>query len=217
MNIIKILVEGQTEIIFVKEVVKPYLYEKGVSIKPFLFQEGGGIPKYSRSQKQIMNTIKSDPSCICATMVDFYGLPKDWPGRRDADSCRGYLNKAAMVENALFTDICIQLGSSFDSSRFIPYVQMYEFEALLFSDTTVWADEKISGQLEEIKQSFSCPEEINDNYQTCPSRRIKQYIESYVKTVDGITAAKKIGLVKMRAACPHFNGWITQLESLGNQ
>jgi len=97
---------------------------------------------------------------------------------------------------------------------------MHEFEALLFSDTSILAESagetKVSTQLKHVLQSFSCPEEINDNYQTCPSRRIKQHIANYVKTVDGIIAARKIGLLKMRQKCPRFNEWVTKLENLGN-
>ena len=219
MSSVKILVEGPTEVLFVKEVLKPYFFNKGIYVKPFLLQEGGGVPKYPRSQKEILATINSDPSCYCTTFVDFYGLPKDWPGRRDSDSYMSYLDKAAKVEKALSANICERLGPSFNRSRFIPYIQMHEFEALLFSNTSILAanNSRIFGQLELILQSFSCPEEINDDYNTCPSRRIKQHIGDYVKTVDGITAAKKIGLAGMRKECPHFNGWITKLESIGNQ
>jgi hypothetical protein len=152
-------------------------------------------------------------------LVDFYGLPKDWPRRKDANSRRAYLEKASTVEKASFTDICAQFGSSINRSRFVPYVQMHEFEALLFSDTSILAasNSSVSAQLERVLQSFSCPEEINDNYDTCPSRRIEQHIEKYVKTVDGIIAARKIGLRKMRQECPHFNEWIAKLEDIGNQ
>jgi hypothetical protein len=219
MSNIKILVEGPTEILFVKDMLKPYLYEKGISVKPFLFQEGGGVPKYPRSQKQILNTIKSDRSCFCTMLVDFYGLPKDWPGRIESQSCRNYQDKALKVEQAISENIVAQMGDSWNPAQFIPYVQMHEFEALLFSDISVLAADnlRISMQLACILGSFSCPEEINDNYETCPSRRIKQHIENYVKTVDGIIAAHKIGLTKIRRECPHFNEWITKLEDIGNQ
>jgi hypothetical protein len=219
MSIIKILVEGPTEILFINEVMKPHFHQRGKYIKPFLFQVEGGVPKYSISQKQILNTIKSDRSCFCTTMVDFYGMPKDWPGRKDSDSCETYLDKASTVENKLLKDIAIQMGDSWNPAQFIPYVQMHEFEALLFSETSILAASnlKVSKQLENILQSFSSPEEINDNYDTCPSRRIKQHIESYVKTVDGIIAANKIGLLTMRQKCPHFNEWITKLENLGDR
>ena len=221
MSSLRILVEGPTEMLFVKEVLKPHFYEKGIFVRPFLFQEGGGVRKYPRSQKEILNTIKSDRSCFCTTLVDFYGLPRDWPGRGDADSHRPYLDKATTVEKALFANICEQLGSSFDRSRFIPYVQMHEFEALLFSDTSILAESarksRVSAQLQRILESFSCPEEINDNYDTCPSRRIEQHVDNYVKTLDGIVAARNIGLAKMRQECPHFDEWIEKLENIGSQ
>ncbi len=219
MSNIKILVEGPTEILFVKEVLKPHFYERGIYITPFLFQKAGGVTKYSISRKQILNTVKSDRSCICTTMVDFYGMPSDWPGRIESKTCRDYQDKAHIVEQALSKDIAAQMGGSWNSARFIPYVQMHEFEALLFSDTSILAesDLKISEQLENVLQSFSCPEEINDDYDTCPSRRIQQHLKNYVKTVDGILTAQKIGLAKMRRECPHFNEWITKLENLGKQ
>jgi hypothetical protein len=137
MSNIKILVEGPTEVLFIKHVLKPYFYEKGIYVKPFLFQEGGGVPKYSRSQKQVLNTIKSDRSCYCTMLVDFYGMPKDWPGRVESQSCRNYQDKAQRVEQALSGDIVTQMGDSWNAARFIPYVQMHEFEALLFSDTSI--------------------------------------------------------------------------------
>ncbi|MBW7992433.1 MAG: DUF4276 family protein [Planctomycetes bacterium] len=221
MSNIRVLVEGHTEILFVNEVLKPYLCQKGDSIRPFLLQEAGGIPKYSRSQKQILNTIKSERSSFCTTMVDFYEMPNDWPGRTESRSCRNYQDKAQRIEQALSEDIAAQMGDSWNPAQFIPYVQMHEFEALLFSDTLILAESarksKVSAQLECVLQSFSCPEEINGNYHTCPSRRIKQHIENYEKTVDGIIAARKIGLRKMRQECPHFNEWITKLEDIGNQ
>ncbi len=219
MSIIKILVEGPTEVLFVNDVLRPNFFEKGIAVRPFLLQEGGGVPKYPRSQKQILNTIRADRYCYCTTLVDFYELPKDWPGRRDADSRGTYLGKAAIVEEALLADICSQLGPSFNQFRFIPYFQMHEFEALLFADTSALAggNARVSTQLKSILRSFSSPEEINDNYDTCPSRRIKRHIENYVKTVDGIVAAQKIGLDKMRQKCLHFNEWVTRLEGIGNQ
>jgi hypothetical protein len=221
MSRVRILVEGQTEEAFINDILNPHLNQMGVYPYAFLFRHKGGSFAYQKAKREILNSLKEDTSLICTTMMDFYGLPKDWPGRTDADNHRAYLDKAVAVERALSSDICTQLGSSFSPCRFISYVQMHEFEALLFSDTVTWTENKISTQLEEIKRSFPCPEEINDNYETCPSRRIinifKECGQKYGKVIDGINASKKIGLAKMRAACPHFNEWITKLEKLGNQ
>ena len=215
---IRILVEGQTEETFVNEILSPHLNQMGIYPYAFIFRKKGGSFAYQRARKEILNSLKEDKTCICTTMVDFYGMPTDWPGRVESQSCQDYQDKAQRVEQALSEDIVAQMGESWNPSQFIPYVQMHEFEALLFSDTVVLAasNPAISSQLERILQSFSCPEEINDNYDTCPSRQIKQYIENYVKTVDGIIAAQKIGLKKIRMKCPHFDEWIKKLESIGS-
>jgi len=216
---VRVLVEGQTEETFVNEILSPHLNLMGVYPHAFLFRKKGGSFAYQRARKEILNSLKEDNVRICTTMVDFYGMPMDWPGRTDSQSCRNYQDKAQRVEQALLEDIDTQMGDSWNPSQFIPYVQMHEFEALLFSDISVLAADnpRISMRLACILDSFSCPEEINDNYHTCPSRRIKQIIENYVKTVDGIIAARKIGLETIRRECPHFNEWITKLQGVGNQ
>ena len=219
MSRVRILVEGQTEETFVNEILSPHLNQMGIYPHAFLFRKKGGSFAYQRARKEILNSLKEDNTRICTTMVDFYGMPNDWPGRVESQSCQNYQDKAQSVEQALSEDIVTQMGDNWNPARFIPYVQMHEFEALLFSDISVLAADnpRISMQLACILGSFSCPEEINDNYDTCPSRRIKQYIANYVKTVDGIIAARKIGLTTMRQECPHFNEWITKLENIGNQ
>lgn len=221
MSRVRILVEGQTEETFVNEILGPHLNQIGVYPYAFLFRKKGGSFAYQRARKEILNSLKEDTTCTCTTMVDFYGMPNDWPGRIESQVVRDYQDKAQRVEQALLENILAQMGDSWNPARFIPYVQMHEFEALLFSDTSILANRaskpNVSAHLERVLQSFSCPEEINDNYDTCPSRRIIKHIENYVKTVDGIIAAREIGLAKMRLECPHFNEWITKLEGIGNR
>ena len=219
MNRVRILVEGQTEETFVNEILSPHLNHMGVYPHAFLFRKKGGSFAYQRARKEILNSLKEDSTRICTTMVDFYGMPKDWPGRMESQSSQNYQDKAQRIEQALSENIVAQMGDSWNPARFIPYVQMHEFEALLFSDISVLAADnlRISMQLACILGSFSCPEEINDNYDTCPSRRIKQLIKDYDKRLDGILVAREIGLTTMRRECPHFNEWITKLENIGNQ
>lgn len=219
MSRVRILVEGQTEETFVNEILNPHLNQMGVYPHAFLIRKKGGSFAYQRARKEIVNSLWEDSARICTTMVDFYGMPTDWPGRIESQSCQNYLDKARRVEQAISEDIVAQMKDRWNPAQFIPYVQMHEFEALLFSDISVLAgpNPTISMRLASILVSFSCPEEINDNYDTCPSRRIMQHVNNYVKSVDGIVAARKIGLEKMRHECPHFNEWITKLEDVGNQ
>lgn len=58
------------------------------------------------------------------------------------------------------------------------------------------------------------PEDINENPDPAPSKRLKQVFPSFKKTLHGPTAAKRIGLDSIRARCPHFDSWIARLEEL---
>ncbi len=221
MSRVRILVEGPTEETFVNDILSPHLNQIGVYPYALLFRRRGGSFKYEKCQKVILSALKQDKSAQITTMVDFYGMPGDWPGRNESQSCRDYQDKAQRVEQALRDDIIAQMGESWNPARFIPYVQMHEFEALLFSSPVKLAeslgDERLSSTFLTIRNEFPTPEEINDDYETCPSRRIEGEFQSYKKTIDGVTAASRIGLGKMRQECPHFNEWITKLESIGSQ
>jgi hypothetical protein len=221
MNRIRILVEGQTEQAFIKNILIPYFDSRQIYLHAVKLRRQGGITPYQRAKEVIVRSLKEDAALICTTMVDFYGMPKDWPGRTKANLYRDGTEKVDIVESGILKDIAGHLGNSFNPNRLMPYVQMYEFEALLFSSPVKLAeslgDEKLSSIFQTIRNEFSTPEEINDNYDTCPSRRIEGVFQGFKKTINGISAASLIGLEKMRRECPHFNEWITKLEGIGNQ
>ncbi len=160
MNRVCVLVEGDTEESFVDSILGPEFTPKTVLLYPILFRRRGGSFRYTKCQKVILNTLKQDRSVYVTTMVDFYGMPADWPGRNESQSCRDYQDKTQRVEQALSDDIVAKMGESWSPAQFIPYVQMHEFEALLFSDTSILAasNSRVSAQLECVLQSFSCPE-----------------------------------------------------------
>ena len=70
--------------------------------------------------------------------------------------------------------------------------------------------------IQEIRDRFSSPEEIDDSPERAPSKRIERLDSSYRKRYDGMLLAHKIGLDVMRAECPHFNEWIRRLETLAH-
>ncbi|MFH1718813.1 MAG: DUF4276 family protein [Planctomycetota bacterium] len=223
MNRICVLVEGDTEASFVDSILRPEFERarKTIFLYPVLFRKQGGSFGYAKCQKVILNALKQDRSTYITTMVDFYGMPTDWPGRDQANHCQSYIEKANVVEGSILEDITGSLGSSFNPRRLMPYVQMHEFEALLFSSPVKLAeglgDKKLSSAFLTIRNEFSTPEEIDDHYDTCPSRRIEWVFQGFKKTINGIMAARRIGLEKMRQECPHFNEWVTKLEDIGNQ
>lgn len=114
------------------------------------------------------------------------------------------------------TDIATE-GSSL-ARRFIPYVAMHEFEALLFSDCATFGRsidrEDIVSDLEGIRRAFANPEEIDGSPMGAPSKRIMHLVDGYSKPVDGNLAALNIGVETMRRECPHFAQWLDALEGM---
>ena len=102
--------------------------------------------------------------------------------------------------------------------RFIPYVQMYEFEALLFSDSKSFAKgidrSHLASDFQSIRDSFDSPEEINDSPVTAPSKRVLELVSGYEKPLFGTLAALEIGLKTMRHECQLFDTWLKKLEAL---
>jgi hypothetical protein len=219
MNRIRVLVEGQTERTFIRDILEPHFDSRLIYLHAVMLRRQGGIPPYAKTKDVIVRSLKEDTALICTTMVDFYGMPTDWPGRNQANRCQSSAEKADIVERSILEDIAESLGNSFNPRRLIPYVQMHEFEALLFSSPALLAeslgDKELSSTFLTMRNEFSTPEEINDHYDTCPSRRIEGVFQGFRKTINGIPAASRISLNTMRQECPHFNDWITELETLG--
>lgn len=222
MTRLLIHVEGQTEERFVNEVLAPHLYGHGyTAVGARLLgntrarSSRGGVPKWSSARRDILRHLKEDVGCLVTTMVDYYGL-REWPGVADSKKLP-FGDKATAVENALRSAIAAELGGEHESRRFLPFVVMHEFEALLFSDCQVFADSigkpGLAPEFQAILDSFGNPEAINDSPTTAPSKRVEALFPRYKKVLRGVEATKAIGIETILAACPHFRDWVERLLS----
>lgn len=146
-------------------------------------------------------------------MLDLYALPKDFPQFYEAKQIIEPYQRVKYLETAFCNDI--------NDHRFIPYIQLHEFEALILSDPSRLSERfpECKSQVEELSkvcQKFSSPELINDGTTTAPSKRITQFIPGYESSKVSVAPlmVQKIGLPQIRERCPHFNDWLTQLEEL---
>ena len=226
MTRILINVEGDTEEAFVEGILAPHLYGLGYTqvAARRLGEERerdrrGGIRPWPEARTNILGLLRGDTEVIVSTMVDYYGMPQSgpgaWPGRAGAAAQLSYPNG---IETSLSADIASAMGGSFNPRRFIPYVMMHEFEAMLFSDCAEFArgigQPDLTQTFQEIRDQFDTPENIDDSPDTAPSKRIEALVFRYRKPVIGIQAATAIGLPAIRAECGHFRGWLERLESL---
>jgi len=214
-------VEGQTEEVFVNAILRPHLIDAGYShVFPKIIGTGrtGGIVRWQSASKDIVNHLKESDDRVSTLMVDYFGIPADWPGIEGARSLHGAQAKAECIQNAIGQAIASQLPDRYGRRRFVPFVLMHEFEAFLFSDcnaaSTGFGQPEFAAAMQAIRDEFSSPEEINDSAQTAPSKRLLQLHPRYAKVLDGNRAILEIGLPAIRAACPIFESWMTRLESI---
>ena len=111
--------------------------------------------------------------------------------------------------------------SDIDHFRFIPYLQLHEYETILFADPEAFriAFENCEAQVEQLKTiAASAPsiEHINDGEETSPSKRIIKVIPEYEgrKSSAGPDIAAQIGLKTIREKSAHFDAWLSRLEEI---
>lgn len=215
-----VICEGQTEEMFINELLSDLLDPHGIYLYPSLIGKPGhkgGNFRFERLLTDLRVRLLGDSAAYCTTFFDFYGLPADFPGKDEARYKVRSCDKATCLLQGLCEALKVKLGEE-PLRRFIPYVQMYEFEGLLFSDTTALAQginqSALSGAFQDIRDKFESPEDINDSNITAPSKRIKALFPEYDKPVHGSLAALEIGLNAIRRECPLFDRWVKRLGSL---
>lgn len=221
MSRLLIHVEGQTEEAFVNATLAPHLYDNGyTNVGARLLgnarnrRNRGGIKQWGVVRRDIELHLKSDANAFATLMVDYYALPNSWPGRND------FPNGSVQQK---FDALLMKVGNDFEEhtgivGRFLPFVLMHEFEALLFSDCEAFANSLDCPEKKEhfqaIRDQFEDPEHINDSPLTAPSKRVVSLMPSYDKVLYGNVAANDIGLGTIRAQCPRFASWLDRLEHI---
>jgi hypothetical protein len=172
---------------------------------------------YARAKKDILLQLKQDANIYCSTMFDLYGLETGFPGTVPPSGLLAAQN-AVHIENAILQDIAAVVPYHRAEERLIPYLQVHEYEGLLFSDTTAFAAAlgraNLAAQLANIRNLFRTPEDINNDPNNAPSKRIAGIYPQYNKVIEGTLAAQRIGVDRMLAECPHFRNWIDRISAL---
>ena len=219
---IHIVCEGQTEEAFVNNLLVPHFTPLGILLYPSLIGKPGhkgGFVSFNRLFIDVRNRLLYDKTAWCTTFFDYYRLPKDFPGKSEADKGGNAKEKSTRLTTRLAAALDENIGTE-PLRRFVPYVQMHEFEGLLFSNPAKFASgicrPHIGGQLQKIREKFTNPEEINDDPTTAPSKRIQSVCWDYEKPTYGTLAALEIGLDTIRRECQLFDIWLCQLEALAS-
>jgi hypothetical protein len=224
MSRIIIIGEGQTEQAFCNNVLQPYFNQRNIYIQnPTIKKTMGGIVKWNVLKKQIETTLYEDPTAIVTTLIDYYGLYErhKFPNWEVAERNPIKTERMEILEMGMRNDLLQGI-----QNRFIPYIQLHEFEGLLFSDIRVFdnnfeKDEFLDYEyLIETIDRHPNPEDINNSIESAPSKRLAKIIRGYyaenenLKVLYGSLLAHDIGIRTIMDKCPRFNAWINSLENI---
>ncbi len=217
--------EGRTEQTFADTVLKPYLAEHGVYMhKPVLIAHAhkkhrthrGGGRNFCPMQNDMFRFLKQDTSsdAFFTSMIDLYALHSGFPGVEEAERYRSDPYRRVEALEASWS-------RETKDGRFIPHIQLHEYEAYLFVDISTLSfyydgRQRAIARLKDIAGRVESPELIDDGQDSAPSKRIIEHLPQYRhdKATVGVQAAQRIGLARIRGGCPHFSRWMDRLEGL---
>jgi hypothetical protein len=212
-----VVVEGQTEERFVKDVLARHFEPMDLFLRPTILvtrvvKDGanfkGGLQSFAQFRDHVHRVLHGSGPALVTTLVDYYALPSDFPGM-DTRPLGSALQRVQHVEAAV--------RQAFPGhANFWPFIALHEFEALLFADNTtvptMMSEPQMQANFIAITRHLA-PEEINEQPATAPSKRLLAMFPGYRKTLHGPTAVERITLPVIRARCPHFAAWIAGLEA----
>lgn len=211
MKRLYIIVEGQTEQEFVNSMIAPYMHQYGIyNVTPILIRTSktgrGGFVNYEHLKNDAIKLLHSKKDDFIVSMfVDFFRIP-EIPKRERWKMKTNHLERVEEMEQCIAEDI--------NDHRFIPYIQLHEFEALLFSSNKGFENyfaEKEANSTQQIIETFKNPEDINSSPEGAPSKRLLAIKDDYDKVIEGNLIALEVGFNDILAKCPRFKAWIDKL------
>ena len=222
MKNFRIVTEGQSETNFVNRVMVPYFAGKCILIPITVVTKTenrhgktykGGVGNYGQIRNTLLKTLANASKNVdsyVTTMFDFYRLPTDVPGVLDAEKVNDSYKKVEIIERE------IRKAEGYGEKFFFPYIELHEFESMIFSDISKLEEAYFEEDLTALKECvkvLSNPELINDGAETAPSKRIMNCISNFDKANVGVDVLGKIGIENIAAKCSHFAEWLQCIEA----
>lgn len=209
-----IVCEGQTEQSFCQNVLSPYFLSKGIVVEaPTIKHSHGGIVPWETLKHQLVEHLH-EGDAVVTMLIDFYRIKDSYqfPGWEEAKTIKDSQDKM----NGLFQDMLNDMPEEL-MNRFVPYIQLHEFEGLLFSDISAFRNNFMPAEcdfdaIQSAIDEFENPEDINNKPETAPSSRLMSAVAGYDKVLYGTILAEETGLGTIRSKCPLFNSWIERIE-----
>lgn len=198
MTRLLVLVEGDSEELFVEHILSPHLQRFGVFARAT-----GVVSKRLASAKKLtggnrwpnvrlsLQPLLADSDAWVTTLLDFYGLPDDFPRLSGLPSHAGSPWDAVQHVERAFS------ATMGNPTRLILFFALYEFEAWYFAHPAKVAEffgmSSIADTMEHACREAGGLENINQGKETHPSKRLESYCMGFRKT-GAVAVLQEIGV-----------------------
>lgn len=204
---ILVLVEGQTEERFIKDVLSPYLLTFNIALIPTITDtkkviggqsHKGGGRHFAKVKEDILDLLNDKNAVAVTTLFDFYGF---YEIQGVAQSVYADIEK---LEQTITAEI--------NCRRFKTYLQRHEFETFMFIEPSLTAKVALrhdkANAINAHRQQFNQVEDINLDPALAPSKRLKSAIGGYSKPIIGSAVTNQLGIGRIMQECPKFATWV---------
>ncbi len=218
------IVEGATEERFYKKTLQHYYIDGHGNYRCYFrvvqmpnqrnttsrVHKGGAI-SFARSVEQVQRFIRQASHAELFVLVyDYYGLHPTFTDHLPAQPS-ALPDRIAAIRQRFEAEI--------NEAKFRFYLQVHEFESLLFSGPEHIAEhfnapKSLPTLLSVLDEANGNPELINNHRETAPSKRLARLYPGYGKVTDGIPLASKIGVERMRERCGYFHQLCGQIDGV---
>ncbi len=211
-----VLVEGQSEERFVKDLLSAHLSLRGVFMIPKIVSTKvvkagpnfrGGLNSFGQLSRDLKLLLQDSSAKCITTLIDLYAIPSDFPGFAEANTSKTVDARLAILRK--------RLSERFPDKRFLPYFSTHEFEALTLISAKPFFEIVPPPHNKSLLTTLCAtdePETINGT--NPPGKRIIEALPGYRKTLHGPTVAREHGLAAIRKKCSRFDMWLKYLEDL---
>lgn len=218
-----VLVEGLTEREVVRDVLAPHFAVRGLFLDSTIVRSSrdvdgtpftGGVSNYAKVANDLSKLLRDPSLAIVTSMLDFYRLPRSFPGMADRPSASPRA-QVEHVEQAWSAEVA--------DPRFVPHLSLHELEAWVYAapdrlEPWMFDDAaNVVAAIAKVASEFASPEDIDQGEATSPAKRLRDAFPAghrYQKTVHGPVAIARVGLAAIRRTCPHAAAWLDRLEKI---
>ena len=213
-----VVVEGQSEAVFVDRVLNPLAWSREAYLTPIIVPTSstptrthkGGGSSWEHYRNILLRLCHQPQWDSIGVMLDLYGCPRNTPG---LDTSLPGPQQREAIQRAVLNELSKSQTPRVDRVKIGPI--LYEFETLVIAAIATGrttASPTITKLAQQAIHDCGGTEAVNGAAATAPSKRMEQWWQhKYQKSLHGPDLIAEVPWQDVADQCPSFSDWLDEL------